>query len=388
MKKYSRVVAEISYNAIDHNFALMASKLKPGTRIIAVVKADCYGHGAVQIARRIHELPYIWGFACATPEEAMQLRYNGIRKPIILLGYAFPESYEDLIDYDVRPCVFDLESARALSHRAGMLGHQVRVHIAVDTGMGRIGFQPTEESADIVREISLLPDLEIEGLFTHFARADEPDIAPAKEQLARYRTFRSMLDARGVRIPLCHVSNSAGIMRFQEANLDLVRAGITIYGLMPSDDVASEMTGLMPAMTLKSHLTFVKTLPKGSPVSYGGTYVTQGPTRIATVPVGYADGYPRQLSGRGWVLIRGRRAPITGRVCMDQFMVDVTGIPDASVGDEAVLLGTQGEERITAEQLGRISGRFNYELVSLITKRVPRSYILDGTVMEQVDYFK
>ncbi len=388
MRKYSRVQAEINLDAIDRNLDVMLGKLNPDTSICAVVKADSYGHGAIQIARHIQSLPYIWGYAVATPEEAMQLRMSGISKPIVLLGYAFPESYEDIIDYDIRACVFEYESAKKLSEIAGSLQKEVRVHIAVDTGMGRIGFSPDRSSVDVIAEITKLPNLVIEGIFTHFARCDEPSLLPAKEQFHLFRRFLKTLENKGIKIPIRHASNSAGIMRFQDANLDMVRAGITLYGLMPSDDVASEMEGLMPVMAIKSHIVFVKTLPAGRPVSYGGTYVTKADTVVATIPVGYADGYPRQLSGKGEVLIHGRRAPILGRVCMDQFMVDVTGIENAAVGDEVVLLGQQGEETITAEEIGRISGRFNYELVSDITKRVPRSFLVAGRVLEQVDYFR
>ena len=388
MKKYSRVCADINYDALDHNLELMLSKIKPDTSICAVVKADSYGHGALQIARHIQSMPYIWGFAVATPEEAMQLRMGGISKPIILLGYAFEESYEDIIDYDIRACIFEEESAKRLSLIAGSLQREAIVHLAVDTGMGRIGFSPDRTSVDTIAEIAKLPNLKIEGLFTHFARADEPSLEPARAQLLLYRRFLKTLENRGIPIPICHVSNSAAAMRFPDANLDLVRAGITMYGLLPSDEVADEMTELMPVMSIRSHISHVKTLPAGKPVSYGGTYVTERETRIATIPAGYADGYPRQLSGKGCVLIHGKRAPITGRVCMDQFMVDVSDIPDVKVGDEAVLLGRQGDDEITAEEIGRISGRFNYELVSDITKRVPRNFIYHGQTIEQLDYFR
>ncbi|MDO4620064.1 MAG: alanine racemase, partial [Lachnospiraceae bacterium] len=321
------------------------------------------------------------------PEEAAELRRAGIRKPLLLLSYVFEEAYEEMIGLDVRPCVFEEESAGKLSEAAVKAGKTVHVHIAVDTGMGRIGFAPEEESADIVKRIAALPNLEIEGLFTHFARADEEALTPAEVQLQRYLDFRGMLSARGVVIPVSHVSNSAGLMRFQEANLDMVRAGITLYGLMPSDEVAGEMQELQPVMTLKSHVTYVKTMHEGQAVSYGGTWKAYEGARVATVPVGYADGYPRGLSNRGYVLLHGQKAPIVGRVCMDQFMVDVTKIPDVCSGDEVVLLGRQGDEIITAEELGNLSGRFNYELASCITRRVPRCFIRDGAVTEQVDYF-
>lgn len=386
MKKYSRVHEEIDLDAVSHNFQVMHSRLRPGTKMCAVVKADCYGHGAIPIARLIQNYDYIWGYACATPEEAMLLRRAGILKPIILLGYAFEESYEDMIDYDIRACVFEKESAVSLSHVACSLNHTARIHLAVDTGMGRIGFSDTDDSVNTIREIADLPNLEIEGMFTHFARADEPSLSPAVLQHERYRAFNEKLKNAGIRIPIHHVSNSAALMRFPDANEDMVRAGITIYGLLPSEDVREEMKDLKPVMKMVSHVTFVKELEPGCPVSYGGTYVTDHTTKVATIPTGYADGYPRTLSNKGEVLIHGKRVPIIGRVCMDQFMVDVTGL-DVRQGDEVVLIGSQGNETISVEELGQKSGRFNYELVCDISKRVPRNYIYMGQLIEQVDYF-
>ena len=386
MKKYSRISAEISYDALDHNMNQMLDRVNPGTSFCPVVKADAYGHGALQISRRLQSMSFIWGFAVATPEEAMQLRRGGIMKPIMLLGYAFPESYEDLVDYDIRPCVFDMESAKALSLCARSLQKDVIIHIAVDTGMSRIGFSPEMASVNTILEIAALPGIKIEGLFTHFARADEPDMTSAAKQLNLYLRFEKTLRNKGFKVPIRHVSNSAALMRMPEAHLDMVRCGITMYGLMPSDEIAEDVGDLQPLLSLKSHVSFVKTLPSGRAVSYGGTFVTTKETKIATVPAGYADGYPRMLSGKGMVLIHGQRVPILGRVCMDQFMVDVTSIPDVKTGDEVVLIGKQGEECITAEELGALSGRFNYELVSEINKRVPRSYMLSGQCVEQLDY--
>ena len=270
------------------------------------------------------------------------------------------------------------EAARDISRKASKLHKNAYIHIALDTGMGRIGFLPTEESLEEIRKISEMPNIVIEGLFTHFARADETDLAPALIQFERYQTFSEKIRALGIDIPIRHVSNSAGIIRFREANLNMVRAGITIYGLYPSDEVEKDIVPIRPVMSLVSHISYVKTLPAGYSISYGGTFTTQRESRVATIPVGYADGYPRQLSGKASVLIRGKRAPILGRVCMDQFMVDVTDIPDAQRGDEVVLVGTQGDEHITVEELGAISGRFNYEFVCNISPRVPRCYVNRG----------
>ncbi len=387
MKKFNRVHEDINLDAVASNFEVMHSRLKEGTKICAVVKADCYGHGALQIARLVQEYDYIWGFACATPTEAMHLRRGGIMKPILLLGYAFQEDYEDMIDYDIRACIFEKESAEAFAKTARMLGKTGLCHLALDTGMGRIGFKDNAESIETIWEISRIEGLAIEGMFTHFARADEPSMEPLQAQLDRYNSFSEKLEEAGIHIPIHHTSNSSALMRCQEANLDMVRAGITMYGLMPSDEVAEEMRELKPVMSLVSHLTFVKTLPAGCAISYGGTYVTEKETKVATVPVGYADGYPRSLSNRGCVLIHGTRVPIIGRICMDQFMVDVTELEDVKAGDEVILIGSQGNETITAEELGGTSGRFNYELVCGFSKRVPRNYIRRNTVLEQVDYF-
>ena len=387
MKPYRRIRAEISLDAIDNNLDVMTGRITDGTKICAVIKADGYGHGATQIARHIEGRENIWGFACAACEEAVDLRKAGIKKPILLLGYTFPEAYEDGIRHDIRITVFTYEDAVRISDEAMRIGKKAIVHVAVDTGMSRIGFDVCPEAVDAVENISVLPGITIEGLFTHFARADETSFAPAEAQFAKYRKFLDKLKERGILPAVCHVSNSSALMRCPEANLDMVRAGITLYGLMPSHEVAGEMEGLEPVMRLVSHVSFVKTLPAGRAVSYGGTFVTERETRVATVPAGYADGYPRMLSGKAYVLVGGKRAPILGRVCMDQFMIDVTQIEDVKAGDEVVLIGRQGDEVITAEQLGDISGRFNYELVCNISKRVPRLYMRGGTFVESVDYF-
>lgn len=387
MKNYLRVCAEINLDAAEYNFKSMKENLTPGTKMAAVVKTDGYGHGAVPIAQMAEEYDYIWGFAVATIEEACLLRGAGITKPILILGFVFPDGYEELIRHDVRPAVFKLSMARQLSAEAVRQGKKVHMHIKVDTGMSRIGFSDTEESADIVKMISELPNVEIEGLFTHFARADERDKENAMRQFFRYQAFSDMLQKRGVNVKIHHCSNSAGIFDIKDANLDMVRAGISIYGLYPSDEVNKFAVPITPVMTLKSHIVYIKDLAPGAAVSYGGTFVAEHPMRVATIPVGYGDGYPRSLSNKGCVLIRGRRAPIIGRVCMDQFMVDVTDIPEAKEGDMATLIGSDGANELTMEYLGDLSGRFNYELACDIGKRVPRRFWKDGKVAATQDYF-
>lgn len=374
MKKYSRVFAKIDLGAVRNNFLAMKEKLRDGTKIIAVVKADGYGHGAVPIARMAEPWDFIWGFAAATVEEAVELRLAGIKKPILILGCVFEEDYEKLTAYGIRPTVFQLSAARELSKTAVRTGTSLPVHVAVDTGMSRIGFADTEESVKEIEEMAKLPGLVLEGIFTHFARADEKDKSDAVSQLNRYLRFIRMLQEVGISIPLRHCSNSAGILEMPEANMDAVRAGISMYGIYPSDEMDRNRIRLEPAMELKSHIVYIKEVPAGVPVSYGGTFVTDRPTRIATIPVGYADGYPRSLSSRGCVLIRGKRAPIIGRICMDQFMADVTDIPAEEL-DEVTLMGRDGEEFLSVDELGALSGRFPYEFVCDVSKRVPRIYV-------------
>lgn len=372
--KYSRVYAEIDMDAIAENFRVMHERISPKTKMVAVIKTDGYGHGAVPIARMIQPEDYIWGFAVATMTEAMILRKNQITKPVLILGYTFEEDYEDLIRYEIRPVVFKLDMAKELSQAAVQLKKTLSIHIGLDTGMSRIGFSDTEESIKTIREIASLPGIRIEGMFTHFAKADELDKASANRQFERYMHFAHRLEEAGVAIPLKHVSNSAALMELADMNLDLVRAGISIYGIYPSEEVSRDSMKLTPAMSLHSRIVYIKEIETGTQISYGGTFTAPHPMRIATIPVGYGDGYPRMLSNKGFVLIREKRARILGRICMDQFMVDVTDIPEAQELDEVVLVGRQGNEEITVDELGDLCGRFSYEFICDIGKRVPRIY--------------
>ena len=370
-----RVTAEVSLEAIENNIRSMAGIISPGTKILAVIKADGYGHGALQVAVRLEQMDCVFGYATATAEEAFKLRNDGIRKPILVLGYTFPDNYEDMIRLDIRPAVFKKETARQLNEAAAAVGRTCRIHIKVDTGMSRIGVPCNEEGIETALEISSYDRLSVEGMFTHFARADEPDKTPAIKQLEKFNDFLRRCADRGLEPELKHCSNSAAILEMPEANMDLVRAGITMYGLWPSGEELTDSIRLEPAMSLKSSIVYIKTLEPGTEISYGGIYTTDKTTRVATVPVGYADGYPRSLSNKGYVLIKGKKAPILGRVCMDQLMVDVTDIPEAQEYDEVVLLGNSGGSTITAEELGSLSGRFNYEFVCAISDRVPRKYV-------------
>ena len=374
--KHARVYARIDLGAVEENFRNMKANLAEGVRMIGVIKTDGYGHGAVQIARKIQDYDYLWGFAVATVEEAMELREAGMVKPILILGFTFPEDYDTVVRNSLRPAVFKLSMARELNEAARRAGVKAPIHLALDTGMSRIGLAATAEGADEAAKIAELDCLEIEGLFSHFARADEADKTSAYEQFDRYQKFAGMLKERGIEIPMKHIANSAAIAELPDVQLDAVRAGITIYGIYPSDEVDRSKLALRPVMSLISHIAYIKEVPAGTPVSYGGTFVTSRTTRIATIPVGYGDGYPRLLSGKGDVLIRGKRAPILGRVCMDQFMVDVTDI-EAQEFDQVTLLGTDADETISVDEIGHLSGRFPYELTCDINQRVPRVFV-DG----------
>ena len=378
MTTYDRICARIDLDAIRDNLRAMHALTKEGTGVIPVVKADAYGHGAVPAAKVLEKEPYVIRFAVATAEEASELIEAGIRKPVMLLGGCFLEAIPDLIRLGAAMTVSSVEQAEMISREAEKLEKEAEIFIAADTGMHRIGFPVSENAAAEVRKILELPYLKAGGTFSHFARADEEDLGAAKEQFAKMQRWLVLAEKQGIRFPLKMISNSAGLLTMPEANMDAVRAGIMMYGLAPSDEmipvIKEKGVSLRPAMSLISHIVFLKMIGPGDSVSYGGTYTADSPRKVATVPVGYADGYPRGLSGKGSVLIRGKRAPILGRICMDQFMVDVTDIPDVKTQDEVILLGESGEERITAEEIGRISGKFNYEFVCGISPRVPRLY--------------
>lgn len=385
MKKYTRVYAPIDLDAVAYNMESMKNNIAADTGMIGVVKTDAYGHGAVPVAKTIE--PYVQGYAVATIDEALILRHHGITKSILILGVTHPSRYEDAINEEIRLATFTMEQAKPLSELTVSMGKTAKIHLAVDTGMSRIGMRPDEKSADMVKKMAALPGIEIEGMFTHFAKADETDKTNANGQLQKYLDFVELLQKRGIEIPIKHCSNSAGIIDLPQANLDVVRAGISIYGMYPSDEVEKSQVLLRPVMGLKSFITYVKTLYPGQEVSYGGHFVAEKEMKIATIPVGYGDGYPRNLSCKGHVIIRGKKAPILGRVCMDQFMVDVTHIPEAAVDTEVTLIGTDGEETILVEDLANAGGGFHYEIVCDIGKRVPRVYYKNGEIVGTKDYF-
>ncbi len=375
MKQYDRVYAKIDLQAIAYNMKQMKQRVGEGAQMIAVVKTDGYGHGAVPIAQLFEDTEYVWGYAAAALEEAVCLREAGVKKPILVLGCIFPSQYEEMAVHGIRAAVYTKEMAEGMSQAARKLHKTAYLHIKIDTGMGRIGFPVSEESADIIADIEKLPGVRLEGMFTHFAKADETDKAFSMEQHQRFVWMQEALERRRIRFPYLSCDNSAGIIDFPEWKHNLVRAGISLYGMYPSEEVDQNAVPLKPALELVSHVSYVKDVEAGTPISYGGTFVADKRMRVATVPVGYGDGYPRALSNKGEVLIHGKRAKILGRVCMDQFMVDVTDIPGVQFLDQVTLVGRDGEEMISVEELSALSGRFHYEFVCCLGKRIPRVYI-------------
>ena len=387
MKQYSRLRAVIDLDAIEYNMDNMHANLKEGTKMIAVLKTDGYGHGAVPIAKMMEEKDYVWGYAVALLEEGLVIRKSGTAKPILCLGCIFPEQYEEALNEGIHMNVYSYEMAKGISDKATELGKKAYVHIKIDTAMSRLGFLVSEDSVNEIANIAALPNLEMEGMFTHFAKADETDKASAHKQLTDYLWMKEKLEQKGIHFTYYHTSNSAAIIDLKEAHMDMVRAGIAMYGLYPSEEVDKEAVHLRPAMQIIAHVTHVKWIEAGTQVSYGGTFEAERRMKVATLPIGYGDGYPRSLSNKGYVLIHGKKAYILGRVCMDQMMVDVTDIPDVKFGDVATIVGENEGAFLPVEELSDICGRFNYEFVCDINKRVPREYIRGGNVVEQIDYF-
>lgn len=385
MKLPQRVYAQIDLDAICDNIQKVIHKVGTETKVMAVIKTDAYGHGAVPVARALQNIG-THAFGVATAEEALELRINGITSPILILGYVFSEDFPRLLKNNITLTVFQYETAKALSACAAQLDICAKIHIKIDTGMGRIGFLPNAESLAEIEKIAALPFISIDGIFTHFACADAADKTSCNQQKQYFLDFLQVLEARGIQIPCKHMCNSAGIIDFSDGFLNMVRSGILTYGLYPSEEVLKDAFVLSPALQLKSHVSFIKTVDKDFTVSYGSTYSTKkDKTVIATVPVGYGDGYPRALSNVGRVLIHGQFAPIIGRVCMDQFMVDVTEIPHVQAGDCVTLIGTDGQNRITVEEVADLAHSFNYELCCGINKRVPRVYLQGGNIKNETE---
>lgn len=368
-----RTWAEVDLDAIMHNFMAARNHLPGNMKLLVTVKANAYGHGAVMVAKLLEKKADY--FALAAMDEAVQLRQAGITTPLLVLGPVLPADYSRAAKHDVTLTVSSLAEAEAISACAEAQGKKITVHFALDTGMSRIGFACTEEAAKEIAEAAKLPGIIPEGMFSHFALADSKDKSYVNLQT---ENFRRMVAAVGIKFPLCHLYNSAAITEL-EPEFDMAREGIILYGLLPSDEVdLSRIGGVKPAMALRSHVSYVKTLPAGTPISYGCTYVTEKNSVIATVMAGYADGVPRLLSNCGQVIIRGVKAPIVGRVCMDQFMVDVSHIPGVCAGDTVTIFGTDGEATITADEVAEKAQTIGYELVCGIAPRVPRVYMKNG----------
>ncbi|PKM51841.1 MAG: alanine racemase [Firmicutes bacterium HGW-Firmicutes-7] len=386
MKQYHRVFAEINIDYIEDNLKAIKDYVGHNKEVMVVIKADGYGHGAIPIARQLYEagIDYI---GVATIQEAIALRKYKIDIPIVVLGYSPVDEYENLVEYDIIQTVYKYSMAKGISDVAAKAGKNAKIHIKIDTGMMRIGFFPDSSTVDTIIKMHTLPNLEIEGLFTHFSQADGEDENFTIKQINMFDNFISNLEEKAVKIPKIHASNSAGMIGYKNAHYDIVRAGIALYGLYPSPTMDSSKLILKPSLSLKSNIIFLKEVEKGVPISYGGTYITSKRCKIATIPVGYGDGYPRSLSSKGRVLIRGQYAPIVGRICMDQFMVDVSDIDDVCEGDEAVLIGNQGEATISVEEIAEIDGTINYEIVCQLGKRIPRVYYKNNQIIYTIDYF-
>lgn len=384
MEKYYRVEADIDLDAIRMNIMTMKSLIPKDKKLLAVIKANAYGHGAVEIADALDDLSDYYGVACL--DEATELRNVGVTKPILILGMTDESLFEQLVDLEITQTVFTVEQACALSNVAVSKGKTAKIHIKLDTGMNRIGFPCNEESVQAIVKITKLPNINVEGIFTHYYKADCVDKTSATNQLTKYTDMLNRLQKAGVSFEIRHISNSAGIMEMPNDMYDMVRSGISTYGLYPSEEMDKEACILHPAMTFKSHIVHVKKVPAGETVGYGGTYTLPCEKKIATVGVGYADGYPRALSNQGRMLVHGQYVPIVGRVCMDQTMIDVSDIEDVAVGDEVVLFGKQGDNFIPVEEIAGMSASFNYEAVCDVNRRVPRIFYRGGFVVSTKNY--
>ena len=388
--EYPLVKACIDLDAIRNNIQNLKQITDKKSKFMAVVKADGYGHGAVKVAQKALQSGADW-LGVARLNEAVELRENGIEAPILVFGYVHPSQAAMINDLDLVTTVYDLKMAKALSYEAKFLDRPVKTHIKIDTGMGRVGMviekidnglshkTARKQVLKKIQEIIKLPGIDLKGIYTHFAAADSKDRTYTDLQIELFASLLDDLKKKGIELEICHAANSAGIIEFPGSHFDMVRAGISIYGLYPSCEVDQSKVKLVPAMTLKSIVTAVRNVPKGFFVSYGMTHKTQKETRLASVPVGYADGFSRLFSSNCIMLVKGHRAPVVGRVCMDQTMIDVGDIPDVSPGDEVVLIGTQENETIGADELASRIDTINYEIVSALTSRVKKIYSGSGS---------
>lgn len=379
------VWAEINLDNLAHNIKEVRNHTREDSLVTAVVKANGYGHGSVEIANTFLENGAD-RLAVAILTEAIELREAGIEAPILILGYTPSPQFNKVLEYNLIQTIYNIEDARILSETASKAGKKATIHIKLDTGMGRIGFPSIEDSVDKIVEISKLTNIYVEGIYTHFAKADEIDKTHVKGQFEKYMNITRQLEDKGLKIDIKHVSNSASVIDLPEYNLDMVRAGVMIYGFYPSNEVDKENIKLKPAMNLKARVSHIKTVPKGTGISYGQIFKTERESKIATLPLGYADGFTRLLTGKAEVYINGKRAKVVGRICMDQCMIDVTEVPDVKLGDEVVIFGYGEDGYPHADELAEMIGTINYEIVCMVGRRIPRVYISDGKISKVVDY--
>jgi len=378
------VWAEVDLDKLAHNMREIRRVAK-SENIIAVVKADAYGHGAIDVAPVLLENGAN-RLAVAVLSEAVELRRSGIECPILILGFTPPTLIDELFKYNIEQAVYSYEFASELSKIAQVKNEVAKIHIVVDTGMGRIGYLPNDESAEEVYNISRLPNIIIEGMFSHFSSADETDKTYTKNQVKKFNNFYEKLKEKKVNINIRHTANSAAIIDLPETHFDAVRPGIILYGYYPSEEVNKEKINLKPVMTLKANVVHIKVLPPGEYVSYGRKFKTDRESVIATLPIGYADGYTRLLYQKGKVILKGKLAPVIGRICMDQCMIDITDIDGVKIGDEVILMGEDENNKFTADKIAELMGTINYEIVCMISKRVPRVYISEGKVVKIRNY--
>lgn len=367
------VWAEIDLKAIEHNLNEVKKLLKPTTKIMAIVKANAYGHGAVQVAERAVKAGAEY-LGVALLQEAIELREHGITTPILILGYTWEQDYHLLVQYQITQAIYQVKQAELLNEVARSQGIKAKVHVKIDTGMSRLGFS-VKESVEAIEKIAKLSHVEIEGLFSHLAMSDARDKSYTYLQLERFVTVCQKLEAAGLKFKYKHLANSGGVIDLPETHFDLVRPGIILYGLYPSVEVDHTKIKLKQAMTLKTQISYVKEVPEGTSISYGCTYTTASKAKIATLPLGYADGYTRLLSNRAMVLVDGKRVPVVGKICMDQCMVDVTEVEVVKPGDEVVLFGSQGQEFLSIDEIADLIGTINYEVLCMVSNRVPRKYV-------------
>lgn len=382
---YKRTIAEIDLDALDYNIKGIKSIISEKTKILGTIKADGYGHGAVEVCKVLRENG-VEIFSAANLDEAMYLRKNGIYEDILILGFTPKFCFKEVVENDIIQTVSSLEEAESLNSHAKEIGKTARIHIKIDTGMGRIGFFPDETALKEIEDIYNMENIKILGIYTHFAVSDIEDKTFTKLQRDRFLEFVHKLEKSGVNIPFKHCSNSGAVIDCEDMGMDLIRPGIIMYGLYPSEEVNKSRLSLKPVMTLKSQIAFVKEVEDNSSISYGRTYFTKGKRKIATIPIGYADGYSRSLSNKGNMLVGGKKVPIVGKVCMDYCMVDITDVPNVKVEDEVVVMGKMGDEWVTTEEIAEKMGTINYEVICLIDKRVPRVYIKGGKIVKVLNH--